>query len=135
MNLSCNERNFLDPLLRLAVFSLAVTFHCSRRVCPCMETWPSAASFCRSHFRYSHLPQLFARSFPSTHSMSFQNLQLCLDCKWIPVFNDFFFFPTFSDLVDLQYWGWLHFRFHCSLTLFPVCFYRVSSILLAPTVI
>ena len=131
-NLSCNERNFLRFSFASCCFSLAVTFYRSRRICLCMETKRGAVSFCRPHFRDTHLPYLITCSFRSTHSMSFQILQLSLDCEFLFLMT---YFSAFSDLVDLKYWGWLHFRFHCSLTLFPVCFYRFSSTLLASRVI
>ena len=44
-------------------------------------------------------------------------------------------FSAFCDLVDLTYWGCLHFRFLYSLTLFDLCFFHFSSILLASLVI
>jgi len=47
----------------------------------------------------------------------------------------YWLFSAFSDHVDQKYWGCLHFRILCSLTLFPVCFFRFSSILLASSMI
>ena len=42
---------------------------------------------------------------------------------------------AFSDLVVLKCWGYLHFRLLCYLTLFSVCFFSFSWILLASSVI
>jgi hypothetical protein len=91
-----------------------------------MKNGTRAASFCSSRFRSHHLPSLFARSFPSTHSISFQNLQLSPDYENKLLLTSF---SAFSDLVDLKYWGCSHFRFLCSLTLFPLLFFSFSSTL------
>ena len=69
----------------------------------------------------------------SKHSdISCQNLQLCLDYEYLFLLTSY---SAFSDKVYLKYWGCLHFRFLCSLNLFPVCFFRFSSILLSSSVI
>ena len=43
--------------------------------------------------------------------------------SWVGISVTIDFFSAFSDLVDLTCWGSLHFRFLCSVTLFPFCFF------------
>lgn len=107
----------------LLLFSLAATFYRSRRTCLCMESSTCAARFCSSHIRSIHLTSLLAHSFPSTHSLQFQNIQLSLDHE-----RTFFiyFFLCISGLVDLKYWGCLCFRSLCSQTLFTLCLFHIS---------
>jgi len=97
-----------------------------------MENRTRAASFCSSLIPSSHFPELSARSIPSSHGISFQNLQLSLYYEYLFLLTSY---SAFSDHVDLKYWGCLHFRILCSLTFFPVCFFRFYSILLASSMI
>ena len=83
-------------------------------------------SLCSSHFRSGHFPFIFARSFSSIHSSSFQNFRI----SWFWIYFLLPFFFAVSWLMDLKYWDCLHIRFLYSLILFYLCFFRFSSILL-----
>jgi hypothetical protein len=60
-------------------------------------------------------PSLFAISFPSTHSISYLNLQMSLDYAYIFLITSF---SAFSDLIDMKYWDCSHFRFSSALSLY-----------------
>jgi len=94
-----------------------------------MEKTTRAASFFTSQIPSSHLPQVSASSFPSTHAFRFK----IFDAYWIWI-TVWISLSAFSDVLDLNYWNCSHFRFLSSLTLFPPCFFRFSSMLLASLV-
>ena len=58
------------------------------------------------------------------YSNSYQNLKLSLIYEYLFLLTTF---SAFFDLVDMKYWGCLHFRFLCPLTLFPLCFFHFYS--------
>jgi hypothetical protein len=111
------------------LFSLAVNFYGSRRTCRCTENRTHAASPCSSYVRSSHLPQLFARSF-SQHSQYFLSEYLDVPWLWITLFKYFFFscicWPCTAQIVSLFTLS----IFVCSLILFPLWFFRLSSTLI-----
>lgn len=90
LSLSCNERNVLDPLPHFGGF-LSLEFFTAIDAFVCVwRTKLVAAIFCSSHIRSSHLfLSCFKYFFPSTYSISLQNLQLSLDYEYL--FIDFFF--------------------------------------------
>ena len=114
MDQSCNEQNFLDPLLHFVVFVLQ---------------WLSTAvenRACAAHTFDLAIFLLFLHVvFPAFTAVLFR-ISGSLDFEYF--FTSFFF--AVSWLMDLKYWDCLHIRFLYSLILFYLCFFRFSSILL-----
>jgi len=76
--LGCNERKFLYSLQHIAVFSLAVIFYRSRRMCLCMENrTPAAASapYTLDPFFFIRRLQVF---FPALEAFPFRIFQCLL---------------------------------------------------------
>jgi len=67
---------------------------------------------------------------PALTALRFRNFS-CL-CIMNSCITSFF---VFSDLVVLTYWSCLRYQFLCPLTLFPLCFFSFSAVLLASSVI
>jgi len=89
--------NILDRFLYSAGFFLSETFYRRRCISVCMENLTREVSFCSSHISCSHLPYLYAQSFPNSHSISYHNFQLFFDYKFLfPLIP----FSAFSDLVN-----------------------------------